>query len=256
MTWFSPTLSTRPDLCRSQFLIFMFTRKTMLTSEHLSKHYGLLLTLLSRFWFWKWSLFLFFFLMFSSRPKQNFKEAGVKRGQRSGGGKCPRLCCLDAGGISLRPGKLFPVSFENRGAGAGWWAPDELSLGPNKTWITRSGVRNGSQLLRIWLPFMRAGEPPDLSRVWSPKCYEPGRDKLTSAVTGRGKYSHGKFWALPSALYSSRSTQRALALSTPMDFTNAVHSLNEFSFPSLSLCLFLKGAREKREKSSFHFCFL
>lgn len=69
LTWFSPSLSTGPDLSHSQFLIIVFTQKTMLTSKHLSKDYGLLLTLLSRLLFWKWSLFLFFlcFLVDQSR---------------------------------------------------------------------------------------------------------------------------------------------------------------------------------------------
>lgn len=43
--------------------------------------------------------------------------------------QAPLPCC---GGISLRPGRWFPASFEKWGAGAGWWAADKLSLGPNK----------------------------------------------------------------------------------------------------------------------------
>lgn len=60
MTWFPLTLPTGPDLCLSQFLISVFTQKTMWTSKHLSKHCGLLLNLSSRLLFWKWSLVLFF----------------------------------------------------------------------------------------------------------------------------------------------------------------------------------------------------
>lgn len=79
-------------------------------------------------------IFISLFLMLSSRPKQNFKEAGVKCKQRFGSGKSPGLRCLAAGGISLRPGKRFPVSFENWGPGHG--------LQINSLWIrTRDEIR-------------------------------------------------------------------------------------------------------------------